>query len=255
MILWSKKIAEEKGFRVLYSDTDSAFISLGENLEFNEFIKKSKDLEKQLNDSLINFMKEFTKNQNVIETHGNKIEFEKAYSKLFLLNVKKRYFGHLKFYKGKFLDKEKISTVGVETKRGDTPLFFNMALTKVYELFLEDNYIEKIREYYKIIKKEIKNINIEDLTIKIKLSRDIDSYSNLPIHVRALKNSKTAIRRGEYVKMIYVLGDKEVLHYDPTLNLKFKIDYKKYLENFFINKVHLIDDSIPFHTTLQDFGI
>ena len=255
MISWSGKIAESKGFKTLYSDTDSAFISLGQDLSFEEFISKAEKLEEELNASLRDFVRGFTGNTEVINTHSNKIEFEKAYSKLLLTEVKKRYFGFLKFYKGKILDAEKMSVTGFETRRQDTPIYFNKVLLEIYKLLLEKDNKYKIREYYRKVRDEIKTINVEDLIIKIKLSENIEDYQNLPIHVRAAKNSGGKIRRGELVKMIYVKDAREVLHYDETFNLKFELDYNKYLENFFINKVNLIDKNFSIHPTLEEFGV
>lgn len=251
---WIQKISKDNNLIPLYGDTDSVFISFPVNLSFEDFILKAKEFNELLNQSFIEFMQQYTQNKFVLKNQTTQVEFEKAYLKLKLTTVKKRYFGLIKYYKGKILDNEKISVTGFETRRDDTPNYFKIVLNKAYLILLSDDPVRKIKEYYKEVKNEIKNQRVEDLIIKMKLSRDMDKYEKtIPIHLRALRNSGLKIRRGEFVNMIYVVGDKEVIHYDVLQKQEFILDYKKYIENFFINKIKLIDKTISFHTTLSDF--
>jgi DNA polymerase elongation subunit (family B) len=126
-------------------------------------------------------------------------------------------------------------------------------LGDIYEILLTEGPTQKLREYYRKVRDDIKSVSTEDLAIKIKLAANVEDYSNTPIHVRAIKNSKAELRRGDLVKMIYVKDVREVLHYDPTLNLSFEIDYSKYLENFFVNKVRLIDDKFDLNPSLMEY--
>jgi len=54
------------------------------------------------------------------------------------------------------------------------------------------------------------------------------------------------LKRGETVNMIFVEDHREVIHYDPALNLKFDIDYKKYFQDFLVKKISLIDEDIHY---------
>lgn len=252
--VWVQNKCKEKEYMPLYGDTDSIFIKFKVTLDFESFIKEVQEFNIYLNESFKDFMKMFTLNIYTINNQTNKLEFEKAYLKLRLTNVKKRYFGSVKYYKGKILNNPEIKVVGFETRRNDTPPYFQKILKEVYILFLEDDYVEKIRDYYKNIKKDIKNQNVEDLIIKIKLSRNVDTYVKvIPMHVRALRNSNSEVKRGQYVNMVHVKNKQEIVHVDENDKSDINIDYDKYLEKFFIDKVHLIDKNIHFHTTLSDF--
>lgn len=251
---WVQKIAGEDRLQTVYGDTDSIFIKFNDDMSIDELLENTKKLENRLNKSFNDFMLQFTKNEKMIKNNSYVVESEKVYSKLMLTEVKKRYFGYLKLYKGKILDKLKLSITGFETRRDDTPEYFKRILFKTYQIFLGKNKESKLREVYKQLHSEIQTIPIDELTIKLKLSRDIDSYLNVPIHVRALKNSNTTIRRGENVNMIYVKTHEEVLHYDSYSNQKYIIDYDKYIEKFFLNKIKLIDDSINLENkTIDEF--
>lgn len=242
--LWVQQFAKDHNFVPLYGDTDSIFIAIPNVTCFNEFISLSKEFEDKLNTSFITFVTQKTNDDYTINTQTTKIEFEKAFEKLRLTTVKKRYFGALKFYKGKILEKQKISVTGFETRRDDTPHYFKTILLKSYELLLQENYKQELLKYYKILKTEIYNQTLENLLIRIKLSKNIDTYTNLPIHVRALQNSKTEIKRGDVVNMIYVKGPTEVMHVDETKDIQYNIDYEKYVQKFFVDKINLIDKDI-----------
>lgn len=250
---WVQNQGKQNNLLSIYGDTDSIFIKFDNQLSFEEFNIKATEFNQQINLSFKDFARQFTSNDNVINNLKFKIDFEKAYSKLLLTDVKKRYFGKLKIYKGKILDEEKFSVTGFETRRDDTPVYFKKVLLELYDILLQENYKPKIIEYYKKIKQEIKLQQVEDLVIKIKLSNDVEEYKNLPIHLRALKNSGLEIKRGENVNMIYIKGESEVLHYDENTKQRFEIDYDKYLENFFVNKIKLIDETISVHPTLTQW--
>lgn len=258
LLIWCRELSNSRGLQTLYGDTDSVFVKFDSSLEFHEVVDRAKELKNYLNDSFKSFVYRYTANQFVSENQKSQIDFEKAYSVLMLSNIKreykgkqkkikKRYFGNLRYYKGKLLTKDDLSIVGFETRKINTPTFFKNVLLEVYKMFLDDNYEVKLKEYYKTVKSDLKNQNVDDLIMKTKLSRDIKSYvKTTPIHVRALINSKGTLNRGQYVNMIYIKDDREVLHYDPILGNKFFLDYDKYLEKFFVDKVHLIDDKINF---------
>jgi len=243
--IWVQDKTKEKQYLPLYSDTDSIFVAIKtQNNKFEEALEISKDLEDYLNGSFKDFMARYTQNLATINNHKHHIECEKIFTKMLITNVKKRYFGLVKLFKGQILEKPEMKITGFEVRRDDTPNYFKKILKQSYYLFFEDDYKSKLNILYNNVKKEIKTLNTSELIIKIKLSRDMDSYTNLPIHVRALKNSKTEIRRGEVINMIYVKDAREVLHYDESLNLKFELDYDKYINNFFVNKLLLIDKSL-----------
>jgi DNA polymerase elongation subunit (family B) len=245
--VWDLSIEDTENFidicgGVVLHNTDSCFVSTtGANVE--ECIKKSYDFEHSINTNWEQFCTRFTASIAPKEKMLLKIEFEKMFSKLLLTTVKKRYFGNTVYYKKKILEKPFLSVTGFETRRDDTPIFFKNALSSAYSIFLEDKYKEKVKSLYLDCKKKIQFESVENLLIKLKYSKI--EYKNVPIHVRALQNSKVELDRGETISMIYVLDKREVLHYDESLDLKFELDFDRYMEHFFITKVEMIDDSMP----------
>jgi DNA polymerase elongation subunit (family B) len=220
-----------------YGDTDSCFISLRGNT-IQEVVEEAKFFEGFLNSTWVDFVKKHSSAEVPKEYMKLNVEFEKAFSKLFFSDVKKRYFGFLGFYKGKLLQKSKLSVTGFETRRDDTPKFFKEQLFKAYENVLSDNPRDNLYKQYKEMKEEITHTAPDDLVINVRLSKNIEDYEkSTPIHVTAVKNSHLNVKRGDRVRMIYVHGvEKNVIHYE-TGELKHTIDYEMYIEKFFTNKL------------------
>lgn len=241
LLTWTSEFAKTQNAVTLYGDTDSIFISFDSAINFEDFIKIAKDFESKINESFTTFLQQFTKNTHTIQSQNNEINFEKAYSKLFLTEKKKKYFGYLKFYKGKIVNIPKLSVVGFETRRDDTPPFFKTILYNVYENFLSNDFKSNIIKLYHQIKEDLRNVSIDDLIIKLKIGKDMSEYKNLPIHLRALKNANVELNRGSFVNMLYV-KNIDVIHYDSTQTFKHSLDLDKYLEHFFIKKIELLDN-------------
>jgi DNA polymerase elongation subunit (family B) len=246
-----KHAAEEQGYQILTGDTDSIFIKVqSDSLE--ETIQKSKHLQDIFNKGLPEFLDKFTKNDKLIKTHIMQTVFEKSFSKLLLAPAKKKQVGFLKFFKGKILDKEELYIKGFEAIKDDTPTFFKKVLKGLYENIL-NNYgdVEKLKEYAKGVKKELKQQQPIDLVIRKKMSKRIEEYDSKVQHVKAIRNSNTTIKRGETVNILFVQDPRQVIHYDPELNLKFEIDYKKYFHDFLVKKIELIDSSLHYKLFLE----
>ena len=240
MLEFVKQNAIKQGFIPLYGDTDSIFISIPGKTE-QDVIDKAIEFKNYMNNHWSEFIMQFTTNKDTIQNCALKLDLEKMYSKLLLTDVKKRYFGKINYYKGNLLEHTKIAVTGFETRRDDTPSFFKIKLEKIYELILEHD-ITKIQKFVEEIEKDIYNCKPEDLMISIKLSKSLSEYTNLPIHVRALKNSKQTVQRGEKINMLYVKDKCEVTHY--VEGQQYKIDYEKYIEKFIYNKIKSINYDI-----------
>jgi len=241
LLFWCRDVLQKMKFESISGDTDSNFVRLLATLTATEAIELGKDLEAKINATFKDFMRQRTTDEVTINSVSHSVAFEKLYSKLRLVKVKKRYFGWLSYYKGKKLEKEKFSTVGFETRKDSTPHYFKKKLEHGYQLLLEDDYDKKLKEEKKHIIEEIKTVPVWDLVMKYKISRNMELYKNLPIHIRAVKNANMVLRRGDTVNMIYVKG-LEVLHYDPDGKQTFVIDYDRYVEKQYVEKLHLIDE-------------
>lgn len=213
----------------------------------DEIIKHGYEIAQRINDSIPDFIKNFTKCEIPIEKNMFNIEFEKLFSKLFLTSAKKRQVGFLKFYKGKYLVPERLSVTGFDSLKSDTPIFYQRVLEDLYKIvLLHYNNLDEIKRFVNKVTEDLKSATIEDLIIKKRMSKQINQYTNLPIHIRALKNSNVVLNRGEFVNMLFVKDKREVIHYSTDLDQTFELDYKKYNEKFFKDKIELLDDSLYF---------
>lgn len=246
-----KAKAEEQGYTILSGDTDSLFCQIKAN-DFEETIKKSKDLQDLFNKAIPEFLEKFTKSPNLLEKHNMQIVFEKSFSKLLLSSAKKKQVGFLKFFKGKILKEEELYIKGFEAIKGDCPTYFKKVLIGLYKNIL-NNYgnVKKLREFVDRIKIDLKKQPIEDLIVRKKMSKRMEEYPGLPQHIKALNNSKVVLKRGATINMLYVKDSREVIHYDPILNLKFDIDHKKYFTDFLMKKIELLDPDIYYRLFLE----
>ena len=233
---------------IILHNTDSLFVSLN-TVSKEESMNKGFKFENYLNNELKNFILLHTSNNNYLNHNELKIHLEKLYNTFILTDVKKRYIGKLFYRKGKTLEPEQFSVTGFESRRDDTPEFFKKELNRFYEFILGNygrfDFFTLLKHELKKSIKKLKDIkDITELVIRIKLSRDIDDYQkNIPIHLRALKNSSQIIRRGNVVNMIYVKTKDEVTHLsDPENQNEFLkiVDFDKYAEKFLTNKIILV---------------
>jgi len=245
LLRFIKAKTEDKGYRILSGDTDSIHIEIKADT-FEENVKKSKELQDIFNNSIREFLRSFTENEQVLNNNNIKIVFEKSFSKLLLTEAKKKQVGYLKYFKGKFIDGEEDPYIkGFEAIKDDTPTYFKTVLNRLYKMILNHyNDTKKLEEFIALIKKELPQQTIEDLIVRKRMSKRFEDYDNVPNHIRAQNNSHVVLKRGETVNVVYVKDSREVIHYAPELNMKFEMDYAKYFEKFFVNKIDLIDNSL-----------
>ena len=172
-----KKI-NEKGFEVLYSDTDSVFVQMKtENME--EIKKVGSEIANNISEGLPGVME---------------LQFEKVF-KRFLPLSKKRYVAW-KFEPTKEGWEEKMEMKGVETVRRDWCPLTTKTMKKIIDIVLKESDPKKAVSYFKdIIMKLNKNeIEINDLTITKTITKKVESYDGVQPHVEVVKKM---ISRGE----------------------------------------------------------
>lgn len=155
---------EGLGYKVLYGDTDSMLIKVGD-------ISEGEELERKVND----FLKELATSEGLNEPPT--IEYEIGYRRL-LLGKKKRYAGLCTFYKGRASDLVIIK--GFEAKRSDSAKFSRDMQTGILGKILRGAPESEICNEIKALWNEF---NIEDydwweLGIPHRLSRDVSFYPN-----------------------------------------------------------------------------
>jgi len=255
----SKFVTEKLKCEVLAGDTDSLFVKLPRD-KVDEYVE-------QINSYL---KKEFSKMYS--------LDCETFFKLLFLPKAKKTYIGLVDTVKGRSTDDLELYAKGFSLVRRDTPNFFKDILNlKTKELFKD--ILQNENTYNRMIKDievELTNeVDVRRLLISKQISREIHEYKVKPQHVRAMEFSNrqlgTDFNRLNYSGGMLFVKDKFtdviMLDFDTkriiengTINingLKFKIDYKKYLELFVLSKFNLLNDDLfkldIEQQSLQDF--
>ena len=182
LLLGSKEFLAEKGYEVIYGDTDSLFIKLkegeGENAEEN-----GQRIAKDLNEYWANKIQTEYGLKSYLE-----IEFEKYYRKFILTPARGSESGAKKRYAGLLSDngKESIEFVGMESVRSDWT-----RLAKEFQLELYNRIFNnaEIENWLREIVKKVKAGEYDDkLVYRKRLRKDVDEYTkNIPQHVKAAR--------------------------------------------------------------------
>ncbi len=223
MIKETSRLVKEKGYDVIYGDTDSIFIDLREN-DVESAINIGNKIQQEIND----YYKDWIKKTYGVESRLE-LEFEKVYKKFLMPKIrgseegaKKRYAGLLIKITKDGKHEEKIDFTGLEFVRRDWT-----ELSKKFQLELLDLIFHN-KEIYKYIKDFVKNLKhgeYDDLLIYRKaLRKDVGDYTKTtPPHVKAARQlDKITSNIIDYV--ITVEGP------EPIQKIKHSIDYDHYIE-------------------------
>jgi DNA polymerase elongation subunit (family B) len=256
LIAFTWKKAEELGYNVLYSDTDSIFVELPDK-ERKEVIEEAKKLENELNDSFVEFVKQFKDT----EDHFFKVDCEKIFSKLIMVGVKKKYIGRLFYKKGEFTDE--LFYRGIELVKRDTPKLFKVFLQELCEkLLAEDDSVQKYVKEFKLHCKE--NFVIRDLLVYKNISKRLEDYvKTSPQHVKAArfsnKNLGKNFDKGDTIGLIHVKSKQTdcvgLEDDDKSMPEGFNINWDKYFELFVDGKVEMFEflPQLKTQQTMFDF--
>ncbi|MBR9676524.1 DNA polymerase II [Candidatus Woesearchaeota archaeon] len=214
----SAKVLEDKGFEVIYGDTDSVFINTNIKNE-KEGQALGKKLELELNNYFSKLIKKDYKRKSFIE-----IEFEKLYKRFLMPKLRHSEEGAKKRYAGLLVKngKEKLDFTGLEFVRRDWT-----ELAKNFQLELLDKIFHK-EEVTTFVKKYVENVRAskfdKELIYTKALRKHPDDYTKTtPPHVKAARKLKKL--------------DSNIIRYYITVNgpepeseLKSTIDYEHYIE-------------------------
>jgi len=240
-LLWAKRQFEDRGFQVVYGDTDSIFVKLPDEYSLEECVKTGEQLAKEVTKSF---------DELIGKEHYFKLEFEKIFNPIILLpETKKRYAGRVVWEKGK--EANYIDVRGLEIRRTDSAEITKDIQLKVIEMILDGKRNEIINYLREIIKK-IRNGEVSpyDLAVNVGIQKNLASYgvnSGIPYHIRAAIYSNrylgTRFDKGDKIKVLYVKGVKgypktDVIAFTDDMKLpEIIIDYDKMIETVVRSKV------------------
>ncbi|MFO8016986.1 MAG: DNA-directed DNA polymerase [Candidatus Woesearchaeota archaeon] len=210
------KKAEDSGFRVLYSDTDSVFLSLEGDKKDNalRFVEK-------INMDLPELME---------------LEFEGFYPVGIFVSAKLTGYGAKKKYA--LLDeKGGITIKGFETVRRNWSLIAKETQEKVIEIILRENDIEKAMDYVQDIVKRLKNneISTENVVIHTQLQKEISSYEQHGPHVvvaQRMQKKGLPVMPGMMVEYVITSGKEKI---SERARLPSEVGRNDYDPDYYIN--------------------
>lgn len=226
IIMQSRDWIESQGFDVIYGDTDSVFVWLGENSVDADSHNIGVTLMKGLNQW---WDKELIERYQ-IESHLE-VEYETHYVRFFMPTVRGMSTGSKKRYAGlsaqsgatgkPSLKDAKLIVKGLEAARTDwTPL----ARTFQRELYLRIFNDEPFEEYIRQIAEQLNEGELdEQLIYRKRIRRSLDDYQrNVPPHIKAARKSGTT---GNTIRYLITRNGPE-----PLDALASAIDYQHYLD-------------------------
>lgn len=207
--------AKDRGWRVLYGDTDSAFVSGCTNEEFAEFVKWCNSV------LFPKLLAEYGAKRNFV-----KLAYEKKFSRLVMV-TKSRYAGLFEHYKGKIAANDSEPEVkGLEFKRGDGPRLGRQMQKEVIDLVLRMG-IDDPLAYETIVERYKSHVldgqlDREDFVLAKRL--DKVEYKKKPLHAEVadvLKKRGEVFRQGDKIAFVVTDGSDKLVaipfcDYDPA---------------------------------------
>jgi len=208
----------DKGYNVIYGDTDSVFVCLKDE-EFLNPESAGKYLQKSVNEHFNSILRNEFHVESKLE-----MEFEKYYSKFFLPAMRSSKEGARKRYAG-YMDTGEIDFKGLEVVRSDWTELAKIFQTELFERFFKD--LELIN-WIKDFVDRLKNGKLDNLLIyKKKLTKKAEEYTKItPPHIKAARLEDPESRKNlrEISYLITARGPIPV-SMNPT-----DIDYNHYIE-------------------------
>ncbi len=196
IIQTSKELIEQQGYSVIYGDTDSVFVLLGEGKSTDDCQVIGKQLQEQLN----TWWKQHLLNQFAIESNLE-IEFETHYLRFLMPTIRGAEKGSKKRYAGMVLtdkNEKKMVFKGLESVRTDwTPLARDFQKELYRRIFNNEPYEAYIAETHDaLINGELNH----KLIYTKRLRRPLESYtSTQPPQVKAARKMKNPGRKIQYI--------------------------------------------------------
>lgn len=208
--------AQKEGFVVLYSDTDSVFLTLDGKTK-----GEAENFAERINAELPGLME---------------LEYDGFYPAGIFVSAKMSPAGAKKKY-ALLSEQGALKIKGFETVRRNWSLIAKNAQEKVLEIILRDNDTQKALEYVKevIINLKNKKIPVEEVIMHTQLQKEIVDYANKGPHVAAaqrLKNRGKQIAPGMVIKYIVTQGSDIIRN---RVKLPDEIKDSDYDADYYIN--------------------
>jgi DNA polymerase II len=218
MLLWSKNWFESAGFKVLYGDTDSLFVSSA-SADPIDAGRQAQDLVVSLNSDLTRYIASRWRRESRLE-----LEFEKLYLRLFLPRARHSSRGASKRYAG-WLDgggNEGVEFVGMEVVRRDWTALAKRVQRELYQRLFTD---QPVDAYLAEIVGRVRKGELDDELVYHKnLRKDTEDYTaTTPPHVAAARKSSQPL--GRSIRYVITTAGAE-----PLDNVTHPLDREHYVD-------------------------
>ena len=218
---------EEQGYEVVYGDTDSCMVTMGDKNP-EDIMQMNKDI----NEYFSTYFRQFG-----VEDKNNifELEFETVFKTVFFKlkgdgkGAKKKYSGRVIWEEGKAVDKMQIK--GFESRRSDYPQIGRDFFAEVLKMIAYERPEQEVQDYVENFRESLKtDFTAEQMGIPIGISKDLEAYANV-IHARAARNANekhnAGIKAGDKIKYVYIKHPLRVMAFktDKYMPEGYEIDY------------------------------
>ena len=182
LLLWSKRWFEERGFAVLYGDTDSLFVASGGATA--DALERGAALAAGLTRDLAEHIRRESRVASRLE-----LELEKFYAKLFLPVTRSGSGGARKRYAGLIRGRKDVEFVGMEVVRRDWTELAKQVQRELYGRLFRD---EPLEDYLGDLVARLRAGDLDDWLVYRKGLRKqvVDYKAQTPPHVAAARKAK-----------------------------------------------------------------
>ena len=241
----TKDLIQQQGMQVIYGDTDSVFVWLGdETIDLEQVQERGNALAKMLNEWWSEHLQIEFNLQSYLE-----IEFETYFSRFVMPTIRGQETGSKKRYAGVTVAPDGTSKMlfkGLEQVRTDWTKLAKELQAKLYQRIFNDE------PYLDLIKPLIKRVRSGELDSKLvyrkRLRRPLAEYQkNVPPHVQAARkaeawrtqnNFPSAYASGGWIEYVITLTGPEPLEMSPK-----NYDYQHYIDR---QIEPVVDGILPF---------
>ncbi|WP_256392073.1 DNA-directed DNA polymerase [Natronoarchaeum rubrum] len=204
VIEFTETAANDLGYQVIYGDTDSVMLELGDDVPKDDAIEQSFEIEEHINDAY----DEFAREELNAEEHRFQIEFEKLYRRFFQAGTKKRYAGHIVWKEGK--DVDDIDITGFEYQRSDIAPITKEVQLEVITRIVRGEDIEEVKDYVHEVIQRVQSgdVSLDEIGIPGGIGKKLDNYDTDTAQVRGAKYANmllgTNFTSGSKPKRLYL---------------------------------------------------
>ncbi|WP_373293718.1 DNA polymerase II [Shewanella saliphila] len=223
----TKQWIEDAGYQVIYGDTDSTFVWLGENHEIEDI----NALGQQLATTITTRWSQWCEQEYQLNSHLE-LEFETHFEQFIMPTLRGSDEGSKKRYVGASLiakEQLKLTFKGMEQVRSDWSPIARKMQFNLYEMFFKgEDVIDYLRQELDAIKQGERD---SELIFKKRLRRHVEDYTaKSSPHVKAAKQlaqiqgTNKVTRRGQQIRYVMTTTGAQPIEAHPT-----NIDYEYYI--------------------------